>query len=118
MIEKFLSAMAALALIVNASASRAEQNYSYTTINVPPSFNYPSSNNGTAAWAINNESQVVGAYYTCCVREEGGFLLSGGAYTAINSPNDPYTDLTGINDLGDIVGNAGTVSSPHSFLYN
>src|SRR5262249_41964117 len=37
---------------------------------------------------------------------EYGFLLSAGAYTAVAYPGTATTVLTGVNDLGQIVGNS------------
>jgi probable HAF family extracellular repeat protein len=118
MIVKCLGAIAASALISYASASRAEQQYSFSTINVPPSFNYPSSNDATSAYSINNRGQVVGFYDTCCVEELGGFLLSNDTFKQINAPTGINTFANGINDLDDIVGWSTTSGFSHGFLYN
>ena len=37
-------------------------------------------------------------------RQQHGFLLNGGTYTAIDYPNAVYTTANGINDAGQIVG--------------
>lgn len=57
----------------------------------------------TAAFGINNRSDVVGAYND----EDGvrrGFLLRNGRFTTIEAPGSPQTSARGIDDLGRIVG--------------
>ena len=49
---------------------------------------------------------------------ERGFLLSGGKYTTISFPDSVDTDVTGINQLGQIVGYyVDTAGNDHGFLY-
>jgi probable HAF family extracellular repeat protein len=48
-----------------------------------------------------------------------GFLLRGGAYTAISFPDSVATYATGINQLGQIVGSyLDTAGNDHGFLYS
>jgi uncharacterized membrane protein len=117
MLEKYSSAIAALALIGSASSSLAEQKYSFTTINVPPSFSYPSPNNATSAYGINNRGQVVGTYGDCCSGNVG-FLLSNNTYTKIITPTGSGGFASGINDLDNTVGYYITLGVSHGFLYS
>jgi hypothetical protein len=61
----------------------------FTTIQEPPN-------------AINDAGQMVGSF------NYGGFLDSGGTFTTFNDPNatgmTPFTDATGINNSGQMVG--------------
>ena len=74
--------------------------YSYTTLNDPLA------TNGTAATGINNNGQIVGSYGYVPFGQ--GFLYSAGAYVTLdyNTANPPAfgTNITGINDAGEIVG--------------
>ena len=66
----------------------------------------------TLAVAINNAGQIVGSYEA--FGPSGGFLYSNGASSDIGVllGKNP----TGINDLGQIVGNFGDATGAHGFL--
>jgi hypothetical protein len=75
---------------------------SFTTLN------YPDAPLTTFAEGINNKGDVVGRYYPnvagTVVNKAGGFLYSGGVYTAINDPLATDTLVQGINNKDQIVG--------------
>ena len=75
----------------------------YTQIDVPGA-------DFTQCYGINNAGDIVGAYFGNGTFH--GFLLSSGTYTRIDSPTG-NTQLTGINDSGQIVGISAT-----GFLYD
>jgi probable HAF family extracellular repeat protein len=60
---------------------------------------------------VNNRGEVVGGYNPCG-NEGHGFIWSDGTLTTIDVPNEPFPDLRGINDHGDIVG----FTAVHGFL--
>jgi probable HAF family extracellular repeat protein len=74
----------------------------------------------TGAAGINNNGQIVRAYYDNVGSGAHGYLYSNGTYTTLNDPNGTYgTVATGINDHGQIVGyfiNSKDVE--HGFLYS
>jgi probable HAF family extracellular repeat protein len=84
--------------------------------------NYPGST-FTDAYSINNLGQIVG-YYVDANGLQHGFVYSGGpngTYTTLDYPNDPGlspiypgytgTELSGINDLGQIAGTYNNYSN-------
>ena len=75
---------------------------SFTTLN------YPDAPLTTFAEGINNKGDVVGRYNPdvagTVVNKAGGFLYSGGVYTAINDPSATDTLVQGINNKDQIVG--------------
>ena len=72
---------------------------------------YPEAS-GTWAWGINSRGDIVG-YYTGADKNNHGFLLNGGHYTAIDYPGAAITIVHGINPQGDVVGEFGaTAASP------
>jgi hypothetical protein len=58
--------------------------------------------------AINDSGEIVGTTYN-----DQGFLYDNGVYTTIDVPGSSYTELTGINNLGQIVG----YGSEGAFIY-
>ena len=58
-----------------------------------------------APFGINNTGQIVGSYYNG-VSSYGryGFLDTRGVFTSIDVPGSVFTETTGINDFGQIVG--------------
>ena len=68
---------------------------------------------GTHGISINTAGDIVGNYLDSDVNAHG-FLLGGGIYTTIDYPGATDTYLTGINDVGQIVGWIGI----SSFLYD
>src|SRR5262249_17750263 len=69
----------------------------YTILPADPNA-YPAT---TVAYGINNPGQILA---TNCTPHTSGFLLSGGQYTTFDPPNSTFTQPTGINDRGQIVG--------------
>jgi probable HAF family extracellular repeat protein len=105
-ISSLLVTLAALLLV---SAPLALAQGTYTQIDVPGAAF------GTVCIGIDTAGEIVGAYGTTAGTEDG-FLLSGGTYTTIDYPGSTITSLSGINDLGDIVG--GSRDPDVGFLYD
>jgi probable HAF family extracellular repeat protein len=81
---------------------------SYTTIALPGD-----------PFGINDSGQIVGNTEGPTGQEQG-FLDSGGVITTIDVPDSTQTDVTGINNIGQIVGyyvDAAT-GVEHGFLYS
>ena len=73
---------------------------------------------GTAAYDINDNGQIVGSYQNCSDNDQAyGFLYDGVSFSSISYPGAASTYLSGINNNGDIVGSYSS-SSSHGFLYN
>jgi uncharacterized membrane protein len=68
----------------------------YTTFSVPGSIF------GTVARGINSQGDIAGDYFG-----GHGFVLSGGNYNRFDEPGGFYTEVYGINDAGQIVGDDG-----------
>lgn len=70
---------------------------------------------------INLQGVIVGQYFDSAGSSHG-FVLNRGTYTTVNYPDAPGTELTGINDLGEMSGaycsDAGcdTSATLHSFV--
>ena len=85
----------------------------YTTVNVPGAFS-------TSVTAINNTGAIAG-YYVDGNLSTHGFIYSGGSYTFLSDPdpnNIGYTEITGINDAGQVVGEWNDGTNHHGFLYS
>jgi probable HAF family extracellular repeat protein len=104
-----LAAVAALVLPALLSGRAEAIPYSFTTIDVP---NAPPGR--TFARGINTADQIVGFWDDDAFREHG-FLYSGGSFTTIDVPNATLTNVSGINNAGQIVGTYGFF---HGFLYS
>jgi uncharacterized membrane protein len=52
---------------------------------------------------INLQGVIVGSY-TDLAGTSHGFVLNGGTYTTVDYPDQPGSELTGINDLGEMSG--------------
>jgi probable HAF family extracellular repeat protein len=113
---------------VSVSHGYAYSGGSYTTLDDPAAGAVTSFNTaGTLAVGINNSGQIVGNY----VGGPGllathGFVYSGGTYTTIDDPlasgrlinSSSYgTFPSGINALGEIVGDYSEISGGHGFVY-
>jgi len=94
-----------LALLAQAPSAG---NYAFTSIDFPSSVG--PIREDTLVSGINDHGQIVGSHVA-----EGttitidGFLLSQGVFTLIDVPASDYTRATGINNVGQIVGDAGGV---------
>src|SRR5205807_1064349 len=88
--------------------------YTYTTLDDP------NVANGTGAFGINDNGQIVGEYITSPDGVHHGFLYSNGTYTTLDDPlGIGSTIATGINASGLIVGYYNDASfHGHGFLYN
>jgi len=86
----------------------------YTTVNVPSSLGCCTHANG-----INNAGQIVGQYkFPDDNGTKHGFLDTGGTFTTIDFPGAVGSTLSGINNFGDIVGNAtDNTGAMFGFLY-
>jgi len=96
-------------------ASFEYSNGIYKTINNP--------NGQTSASGINNNGQIVGAFYTNEFNNAYGFVYSNGVYTTLSGPNDNYnggfTIANGINNLGEVVGNyLNSELQRYGFIYS
>jgi uncharacterized membrane protein len=68
----------------------------FTPIDVPGATN-------TIPNFINLQGTIVGSY-TDSAGTSHGFVLNGGTYTTVDYPGEPGSELTGINDLGEVSG--------------
>jgi len=82
-------------------------------------FNAPEGLISTTATAINNDGTIVGYAFNLAAGNYVGFELQDGAFTKVKIPNFPWTQLTSINNNGDIIA-TGTFKSGEqaSFIYN
>ena len=79
--------------------------------------NDPAATNGTGAFGINDNGQIVGIAFDASSQQ--GFLTSdsGASFTPINVPGAASTNAFGINNSGQIVGGAfGAGGTPGGFL--
>ena len=87
-------------------------------------FDVPDAQFGTIAQGINDRGQIVGAFPTFEPERENplgfrSFLLSNGSFWTFDAPGSYNTQTTGINNLGQIVGNFLDASyNGHGFLLN
>ena len=81
------------------------------------SFDAPFGQVLTAPYAINKKGTIVGIYQLPQDGTNHGFILDNGTYTQVDFPGAVSTDLNGINDSGDIVGDyTSDGSTYHCFL--
>ena len=74
----------------------------FTTLEGLPSGDYGAGTYG-AAYGINNRGDIVGTYVGGGLH---GFLYSNGTYTTLDAPGSFDTQVFGINDRGQIAGDA------------
>lgn len=67
------------------------------------------------ATGINNNGLVVG-YFTKGDGTAHGFIYDGSSYSIIDKPNAAITIITGVNDLGYLVGSFTDNTGAHGFL--
>lgn len=82
----------------------------FSTIDVPTAIGE------TIATGINDQGQIVGGYctdITACF----GFLYADGSFSTVNVPGAYYTDVNGINNKGQIVGDFTAAGAVNGFLY-
>jgi probable HAF family extracellular repeat protein len=94
-------------LVAAATAVTAGAQYAFTRLAVP------GATGATIPSGINAAGQIVGSF-----RDDfgtRGFLYEDGAFTTIDAPGARVTELSGINDAGQIVGQVDNGSA--SFLY-
>jgi hypothetical protein len=94
----FAAAVIAATALVCAQPAYAADAYSYTQFKVPGSLS-------TEAFGINNRGEIVGAY-TVPGRTLGFLRSIEGKFTTIDRQTGGYTDASGINDLGQVVGSS------------
>jgi hypothetical protein len=83
-----------------AAGSAVSADFTFYTVDVPRAVS-------TVAFGINDREQIVGIF-SDSAGSGGGFIYSGGTFTMIDLPGEPF----GINNRGQIVGVAGF----HGFL--
>lgn len=71
----------------------------------------------TQPWDINNAGVVVGGYRLHDGGGFHGFIYSAGAFTTVDAPGTDSTVFYGINDAGEIVGEAGGSALTTAFKY-
>jgi uncharacterized membrane protein len=109
--------LAGLVLAIRTDAApKSSLDYTFTTFNVPDEAPPSACFGGTVVYGINNRGNLVGVFGTQQQVPTGcnagcqlnvGFLFAHDAFTDVSIPSSPigYTDLIGINDHGDTVGN-------------
>lgn len=80
-----------------------------TQIDVPGSL-------ATDSYGINNQGDVVGAFFDSASQAHG-FLLQGGRFQTIDVPGSLATVAVGVNEAEEIVGNFFDGTAVHGFLY-
>jgi probable HAF family extracellular repeat protein len=71
----------------------------------------------TIAYDINNSGSIIGDYGLSSGNVSHGFLSTGGTIAPFDVPGALSTSLSGINDLGDIIGGySDTSGKSHGFL--
>lgn len=71
----------------------------------------PAGASSSSANGINDTGEIVGEYRPNANAEGRGFTYVNGAYTPYVYPNATYTELKGVNSMGDRVGDAVTGSN-------
>ena len=87
-----------------------------TLLQIPCCFGLPGSPN-----AINNSGQVAGSYDAPSPPQlTAGFVVNyaGGFVSSFYDPNEPYTFVTGLNNIGQVIGNTCCGDSAHAFVYD
>jgi uncharacterized membrane protein len=80
------------------------RNGAYTRLDNPKA----DQENGTRLLDLNNSGGIVGWYYVAGIGHS--FIYKNGLFADIDPPNANYTLISGINDLGDVVGNTNLPS--------
>jgi hypothetical protein len=99
-----LAATAALGGLFAASSTSEAQAFGYTFTEIYPPGTAPGTLVGDFNYGLNNFGQVVGGYEDNADNVHG-YIYTGGKYVTFDAPSGD-TALNGINDLGQIVGEA------------
>jgi len=83
------------------------QNGAYTRLDNPKA----DRENGTRLKDLNNSGGIVGWYYVGPIGHS--FIYKNGVFADIDPPNANYTLVSGMNDLGDVV---GTTNLPSGYV--
>jgi probable HAF family extracellular repeat protein len=70
---------------------------------------------GTVVGGINNSGEIVGTYADATLKGHG-FLFKLGVFTIVDFPGASLTEVTGVNDHGQIVGWAQINSRVENFI--
>jgi len=107
------------------SGTFAVQGYLRSTVGTYSTIDDPVNPNNNGAFGINDGGMIVGSYADTSNPAFGhGFLRdTGGNFTTIDDPNmatnsngNRYTNLSGLNTLGQIVGTYSDAAGSHGFL--
>jgi probable HAF family extracellular repeat protein len=101
-----------LAVLLLATASLALAQGTYTQIDYPGGVSIQ-----TRCWGIDTAGDISG-YYRGGSGYVHGFLLSGGIYTTVDYPGALFTQLHGINDVGQVVGSYNGGFVPGGFVFD
>jgi probable HAF family extracellular repeat protein len=84
----------------------------FTVLDYPPA-------QATGPNSINDSDVIVGQYYDSVLGPVHGFTYLSGAWTPFDYPgSDGFTELTGINNNGDMVGITKVGGQAFAFLYS
>jgi uncharacterized membrane protein len=97
-----------IAVLILLMTSHSYASYDYSSIEYPGAI-------ATQVNGINNNNQIVGAYWDKAGRTYG-FLLDGIKFRSIKFPRASWTTANGINDRGQIVGTYSDGTRLHGFL--
>ena len=70
-----------------------------------------------AALDINDSGAIVG-YYEDSSGQEHGFIDTAGHFTPLTDPGAYWTEATGINNNGEVVGSFANSTGAYGFIYN
>ncbi len=88
--------------------SASEHGFTYNAVSKQfTTFDYPQAGTKISPSGINDAGQIVGGYCpnsVTCGLSQFGFLLSGGQYTTISVPGASFTQASGINNSGTVLG--------------
>jgi uncharacterized membrane protein len=100
--------LVALSLALVFDSQAATTTYSFRTIDSPA----PGASS-TFAYGINDVGQVSGLYFS---GNSHSFVYDGSNFTFFDVPNSTYSNATGINNAGTVVGNNYLSFYPHGFI--
>ena len=88
--------------VYNLTVGGTNHGFALTARGVFTPFDVPGATSTTPNF-INLQGVIVGSYIDSAGTSHG-FILNGGRYTTVNYPGEPGTQLSGINDLGELSG--------------